>query len=243
MANQPTFEDRLAGATVGAVPDEASIPIQLLVEIEDRLFQVLELDVWERCVYYHLLRQSNGGSSPAVIALARAARATGMSEDKIRRTIRSMAVKGCVRIDERGKNGHVVQILLPSEIDRVRESGGAEQVLNIEALDFYTDRRYAALIHKRDNRACFYCGRSIGADAFVLDHVIPVVLGGGNSHRNIVTSCHECNSIKQAEPADEFMRRLYRKGVLSQADLASTLERLAKLQGGHLPILIEGFIE
>ena len=223
--------------------DDVSIPLHLLVEIEDRLFQVLELDVWERCVYYHLLRQSQGGTTTAVLALARAGRATGMSEDKIRRTIRSMAVKGCVKIDERGKSGHIVRLLLPNEIDRVRESETLGQPVDIETLDFYTDRRYAVLILKRDNNACFYCGRAVDVDTSVLDHVIAVVHGGNNSHRNVVASCHECNSSKQADPADEFMRRLYRKGVLSQSDLAASLERLAKLQGGHLPISVEGLIE
>jgi hypothetical protein len=61
-------------------------------------------------------------------------------------------------------------------------------------------------------------------------------VGGDNSHRNVVAACHECNSAKQSEAADEYIRRLYRKGVLSQADLGERLERLARLQRGELEL-------
>jgi hypothetical protein len=217
--------------------DDQSVPVRLLVDIEDRLFRVLELDVWERCIYYHLLRLSRASGAPAVqIALAPAARATGMSEDKIRRSIRSMAVKGCVRIEDRGKNGHLVRLLLPEEIETVRASATVEEALDLDDIDFYADRRYLSAILHRENGECFYCARAVNEETAALDHVVPVVEGGDNSHRNVVAACHECNSLKQATAAEDFIRRLYRSGLLSQGDVTARLDRLRLLRGGELLI-------
>jgi hypothetical protein len=222
------------------VPDDsASIPVRLLVEIEDRLFQKLDLDVWERCIYYHLLRLSRASGASAVqFALAPTARTIGMSEDKIRHSIRSMAAKGCVRIEDRGKGGHLVRLLLPEEIDAVREAIHVAEPLDIETIDFFTDRRHLAAILTREQGKCFYCSRAVGPETAALDHVVPAVDGGNNSHRNIVAACHECNSLKQATPADDFIRRLYRAGLLSQDDVAARLERLALLRAAQLPIVV-----
>jgi len=42
------------------VTDETQFGVQCLADIEDRLFPILDLDVWERCLYYHLLRHTRG---------------------------------------------------------------------------------------------------------------------------------------------------------------------------------------
>lgn len=215
------------------VTDEATVPLALLAAIEERLFQELELDVWERCVYYRLLLQTQVATEPAIIGLASGSRLTGMSEDKLRRTIRSMAAKGCIRITDRGRTGHVVHLLLPGDVESLR-AALVDQPLDIERIDFFEDRRYSRAILVRDGHACFYCGRALTPDNVVLDHVVASVTGGDNSHRNIVSACHECNSAKQSEPAEDYLRRLYRRGVLSQADLGERLERLARLQRGEL---------
>ncbi len=39
------------------------------------------------------------------------------------------------------------------------------------------------------------------------------------SYRNIVVSCHQCNTTKQAREAVDFIRYLYRCGFLSQVEL------------------------
>ncbi len=161
-----------------------------------------------------------------------------MSEDKIRRSIRSMAVKGCVRIEDRGKNGHLVRLLLPEEIDAVREAIHVAEPLDVEAIDFFTDRRYLVAILAREQGECFYCSRVVSPETAALDHVVPAVDGGSNSHRNIVAACHECNSLKQATPADDFIRRLYRAGLLSQDEVATRLERLTLLRAGQLPTVV-----
>jgi CRISPR/Cas system Type II protein with McrA/HNH and RuvC-like nuclease domain len=53
-------------------------------------------------------------------------------------------------------------------------------------------------IFNRDNFTCIYCGRSSIEDnvKLAIDHIIPVSKGGDNKIKNLVTSCHECNSRK-----------------------------------------------
>jgi hypothetical protein len=214
---------------------EGTIPLSLLSEIEGRLFRVLELDVWERCVYYYLLLQTRIATEPAIIGLASCSRLTGMSEDKLRRTVRSMAAKGCIRITDRGRTGHVVHLLLPSDVERLR-AALADEPFDIEKIDFFEYRRHLPAILIRDGYACFYCGRAVTTESVALDHVVATAVGGDNSHRNVVAACHECNSAKQSEPAEDYLRRLYRKGVLSQTNLGERLERLARLQRGELDL-------
>jgi len=64
--------------------------------------------------------------------------------------------------------------------------------------------------------------------------VVARAVGTDNSYRNIVVSCHQCNTTKQArEPAD-FLRSLYCCGVLSQPELEGRLLTLAQFQCGSL---------
>jgi len=54
-----------------------------------------------------------------------------------------------------------------------------------------------------------------------LDHVVPQARLGCNSYRNLVSSCIGCNSQKGEKSADDFLRRLYRKGHLHATELAA----------------------
>jgi hypothetical protein len=221
------------------VTDEAQFGVQCLADIEDRLFPILDLDVWERCLYYHLLRHTRVlGVGAVSVGLVTIARANGMSEVKAREALRSMDKKGCIQIEDRNRKGHVVRVLLPAEIERLQRETAVPAAVDIEKIDFFADRRYVPAILGRDGNECFYCGRAVTRETVVLDHVIAEAIGGSGSHRNIVSACHECNSIKQAAPADEYLRQLYRKGVLSQADLATRLERVAALQDGRVEIAL-----
>lgn len=48
----------------------------------------------------------------------------------------------------------------------------------------------------RDQHRCQYCGNSFNKSHLTLDHVRPVVQGGGKSWENIVTACKPCNQKK-----------------------------------------------
>jgi hypothetical protein len=108
------------------------------------------------------------------------------------------------------------------------------EVVDIETVDFFTNRLYLAALLARENGACFYCLRHVRHDNCELDHVVARVDRTNNSYRNIVVSCHECNTTKQAQEAADFIRFIYRRGVLSQTDLEGRLSSLELLQAGKL---------
>jgi 5-methylcytosine-specific restriction endonuclease McrA len=70
--------------------------------------------------------------------------------------------------------------------------------------------------------------------------VVPQARGGGNSYRNLVSCCVECNSDKAERPAEEFLRSLYRDRRLSAGELSRRLRALDDLAGGKLKPVLPG---
>lgn len=60
--------------------------------------------------------------------------------------------------------------------------------------------RYEIL--RRDNHQCRYCGSTAPDAPLVVDHVIPVALGGLDDPSNLVTACRDCNAGKSASSPD-----------------------------------------
>lgn len=59
-------------------------------------------------------------------------------------------------------------------------------------------------IFKRDGFICQYCGAHPPAVILHVDHIIPVVEGGGNEDTNLVTACDGCNLGKAAVSLDSI---------------------------------------
>lgn len=57
-------------------------------------------------------------------------------------------------------------------------------------------------ILRRDGHMCHYCGGRPPGVTLVVDHVLPVTLGGADSADNLITSCADCNAGKGATPPD-----------------------------------------
>src|SRR5205823_7390073 len=129
-------------------------------DIEDRLAPNLQLDVYERTLYYHMLRHTRlAGKDSAVFGLATLASATAMSDWKVREAVRSMDSKGCIKIEDRSAKGHLIRVLLPSELPNLRTISEGSQSVDIETLDFFTGRRYLTTLLAREDERCFYCLR------------------------------------------------------------------------------------
>ena len=80
--------------------------------------------------------------------------------------------------------------------------------------------------------------RRTGERNWCLDHVVPQARGGGNSYRNLVSCCVECNSSKGERPAEEYLRELYRERRLDARELSGRLRALDELADGKLkPVL------
>lgn len=65
-------------------------------------------------------------------------------------------------------------------------------------------------VYQRDEYICQYCGiwcyesYMQNNKAVVIDHAIPVAMGGGIDIDNLITSCRRCNSIKSDLIFDTF---------------------------------------
>ena len=211
-------------------------------QLEDLAVPRLHLSVMERAVYSHLLRHTWLEGKPelrfSILWLARGACiSTGMA----RQTVRSLVAKGVLRLAERSKAGHVVQVRLPEEIRSVRTGEMAERAAagppsagDLEKADFLETRALREAIHTREGGFCFYCLRRLTPMLRCVDHVVARVRGGGNGYRNLVSACSECNSQKGEGRAEDLLRGLYREGRLSAEELSGRLGALARLAAGKL---------
>ena len=59
-------------------------------------------------------------------------------------------------------------------------------------------------VFKRDQFTCQYCGRKPPSVMLQVDHIVPVVEGGGDEKSNLATSCFECNSGKSGVPLHQL---------------------------------------
>jgi hypothetical protein len=137
--------------------------------------------------------------------------------------------------------GHLVEVRLPEEIPSLgadkmvaADEAPVPDVANLEEADFLESRELREAIHAREGGLCFYCLRRLTPTMRCLDHVVPRVQMGGNSYRNVVSACSECNSLKGERCAEDFVRWLFRDGRLTSAELSGRLRALEALAVGKL---------
>ncbi|MEI7709032.1 MAG: HNH endonuclease [Chlorobium sp.] len=201
-------------------------------EIEDKLMPHFRCDVWERGLYYYLLRHTRiAGLDATTIPLSAISGTLGCSESQARKSIRSLAEKGCIELEQTRK-GHYVKVFLPNELSL--PSVQEQPALNIEEIDFFKNREYLDVLLKREQNQCFYCLREIKEDSCELDHVVSQLNVGDNGYRNIVASCHQCNTKKQGGSAEDFIRQLSRKNLLSEKEFEGRIQALEALKAGQI---------
>lgn len=208
--------------------------VQTIADVEDLLFPQLKLDPWERTLYLHLLRHTRlQGVPSALFAVAPLSKALPVSDIKVREVVRSLHAKGCISIEDRSRQGHLIHVFLPADLPSLSKIAPARlEALDVESLDFFNDPRCAAAILEREGHCCFYCLRALTTQSCELDHLIPQAERLDNSYRNIVASCHQCNKAKGATEVAGFIRGRYRAGLLSEEELQHRLAALAAVQEG-----------
>jgi hypothetical protein len=224
-------------------------------QLEDQVVSCLRLSVIDRTVYSHLLRHSRlEGKLRLRFSLMWLGRNIRLSTGPVRDAVRRLVAQGALRMIQRSKAGHVVEVRLPSEIRAVRlnrierqaaakeQAAGARAPVNIEQTDFLQTRTLRKAIHARERGQCFYCLRRTTPAVQCLDHVVPQARLGRNSYRNLVSSCMECNAQKGEKSADDFLRRLYRERRLTAAELAVRLRALDALASGMLRPSLVGLL-
>ena len=209
----------------------------------DALAPRLGLSVIDRTVYLHLLRLTHvEGRRRLRFSILGIAPHLGLSGGPVREAVRRLMDKGALRLIERSNIGHLVEVRLPGEVRaprRRRGAGGTFASLsssgaNLDEVDFLRTGALRQAIHVREGGVCFYCLRRTPSRAHCLDHVVPLVEGGSNSYRNLVSCCMGCNSEKRGHAAADFLRELYREGRLSKEDLGGRLLAVKALAAGKL---------
>lgn len=201
------------------------------------------LDVYEQAIYVFLLRQTHlEGRREAVIGFKSARRKLGFgigkagappSEGVVYEKLRSLEAKNCISLHGSERGGTRIEVKLPSEIPGVIPSPTPAPDFNLEEQDFFSVPANRALILERDRWRCFYCLAKLDENNHVLEHVVSRP-EGDNSYRNLVASCRRCNNRKGATAAEEYVRSLYREGILSGDELTERVHHLQALRDGKL---------
>lgn len=213
-------------------------------QLADLVVPGLRLSVVDRAIYFHLVRHSHlEGKRRLRISMYKLGRGTQLSAAGARHAVRRLVAKGALRLVERSKAGHVIEVRLPEEMRGVRTNFAESSSLrgpNLEKANFWKDKALRKAIHGREGGACFYCLRRVKARLRCIDHVVPQVRCGPSSYRNLVSSCGDCNAQKGEEDAGSFLRKVYREGRLTAKELNGRLRALKELAAGKLKPEIKG---
>ena len=224
-------------------------------QFADVLYPRLRLSITDRAVYFYLIRHTRLERRLQLhCSMPWIARGLGISSGPVRESVRRLAVLGALRIVQRSKAGHILEVRLPDEIRptapgaiaagdptdphppaNLDPSINLDPLRNLEKLDFLKTRALRNSIHLRERGRCFYCLQRTDVHNQSLDHVWPRVKEGCNSYRNLVSCCLECNSQKGERSAPDFLRSLYRERRLTASELNERLRALDLLAAGKLP--------
>jgi 5-methylcytosine-specific restriction endonuclease McrA len=214
---------------------------QVWKQFEDLLAPRLRLSTTDRVVYSYLVRRSRlEGKLRLQFSLAWLAGGTGICHNAVREAVRRLIGHRVLRLVQRSKAGHVVEVRLPNEVRGARRSAMPRRALSptgardLQNVDFLKDAALRRAIHEREGGRCFYCLSRVTRATRCLDHVVPLVKFGDNSWRNLVSCCHECNSKKNDLPAGDFLRWLHRERHLTDVELAARFRALDALAAGKL---------
>ena len=156
-----------------------------------------------------------------------------MSENTAYEKLQSLQKKGCIVILDTNRDGRKIRLKLPSEIAGVVVPDEAKVAPDLETEDFFDVEGNRLRIVAREGHRCFYCIRQLTDDNYVIEHVVsrPV---GENGYRNVVAACRQCNNRKGSSGAEDWLRTLYREGLLDAKGFQDRVSHLERLRSGEL---------
>jgi hypothetical protein len=215
--------------------------VEFLIQFQDYLAP--RLDTYEQAIYLYIFRHTRLiGLDEAVLGFksARTRMAAGvgekgkpMAEHTCYERLRSLKAKGCLEIVTVERTGSRIRLRLPKEIPGVVVDPEPRSAVSLEDMDFFAVEENRSLILAREEHKCFYCLRALNAENHVIEHVVSRP-EGNDSYRNVVAACRQCNNRKGASVAEDFMRVLYREGLLSKDEFELRLSHLQRLRAGEL---------
>lgn len=223
---------------------------QVMKEVEDYLFPKMGLSHREKSLYYHLLSHTRFASKDTdLFALPELSSALGIAERSVREGLRILDDKGCIRIEEISRRGHLVHAFLPAEIVGLVPGSETTPPIDLESNNLFPEPpspeppiwgvvgKIKKAIHRhseqpnseqinlgafsaREAGHCFYCLKKLPQGAY----------DSNGDKENQVVACEECNAQKQTTSSEDHLRQLYRKGFLSATELEERLQALGQLQ-------------
>jgi DNA-binding transcriptional ArsR family regulator len=202
------------------------------------------LTPYEQAIYLYAIRHSrllglveitigfNAAARRGLFGLGRTG-SSRMSPHACRDSLRSLQEKGLVSIISSDHDGFRIGPLLPSEVPGMLPTEKPELAVDPLALDFFEFTENRELILQREGHKCFYCLRSLDERSFVIEHVRPRE-EAGNGFQNVVAACRDCNNKKGRQAAEEYLRQLYRMGLVTQLEFEDRSTLLADLLAGRL---------
>lgn len=214
---------------------------EVLIQFQDHLAP--KLDTYEQAIYLYVLRHSRllgieevtlgFKSERKRMACGIGEKGKPMSEGTAYVKLASLQAKGCVEILRTTHTGRLLRLRLPSEIPGLIPPPAAEVEQDIEAMDFFNVPENRLLLLKRESHKCFYTLKPLDQSNFVVEHVVSRP-DGDNSYRNCVAASRETNNKKCATSAEDYLRRLFREGFLSETEFQDRIHHLAILKAGEL---------
>lgn len=202
-----------------------------------------KLDVYEQALYLYVVRHSIAEGRSEVLIGFKSARkkmafgigkaGTAPSEGVIYDKLKSLEAKGCLKVLSSERSGTRILVVPPQDIAGLIPPPAQVAPLDIDKLDFFSVTENRRLIVEREGNKCFYCLAALNANNYVIEHVLSRP-EGDNSYRNVVAACRQCNNRKNAVPVEDFLRTLYREGLLSIEDMKARVSHLERLRAGEL---------
>lgn len=201
------------------------------------------LDTYEQAVYLYIFRHGRLlGRDEVTIGFksARSRLATGigeggkpMSEGTAYKKVASLQAKGALTVIRTTHAGRLIRLHLPSEMPGLVPEEALAPPLSVEDMDFFEVPENREWLLRREGHRCFYTLRELTSDSFIVEHVVSRPKGN-NSYRNCVAASREANNRKGNMSAEDFLRRLYRDGFLSESEFEERQAALVDLVEGRL---------
>jgi hypothetical protein len=202
-----------------------------------------KLDVYEQAIYLYIVRQTLAeGKREETIGFKSARRkmalgigkaGTPPSEHIVYEKLRSLESRGCIKVLGSERSGTRIRVVVPADIPGLVPVASGAAPIPLEQIDFFSVPENRSLVLAREGWRCFYCLAKLDENNHVLEHVVSRP-EGDTSYRNVVAACRRCNNRKDSSGADDFLRTLYREGILSGDDLSDRLSQLERLRAGEL---------
>lgn len=127
----------------------------------------------------------------------------------------------------------MLRLHLPSEIEGLISAELPPEIIDIEDMNFFSVPKNRQRLLVREQFRCFYTLKAQDKDNFIVEHVVSRP-DGNDSYRNSVAVSREANNRKGAMWAEDFLRRLFREGFLSESEFDDRKIALTNLRAGLL---------